>query len=145
MSYDEGLAERIRDVVADRQGVIEKKMFGGVAFLLEGRMFCGIVKEDLMVRVGPVDHAAALGEAHTRPMDFNGKPMVGYIYVAPPGLESDLGLRRWVEQGAAFVATMGPKGQTATRATAKKGKVAIKKPTAKKETAKKAPSKVKGR
>src|SRR5690242_5929015 len=96
MSYDEGLAQRIREALEERRGVAEKKMFGGIAFLLNGSMFCGIVKEDLMVRVGPARYAEALEQAHARPMDFTGKPMAGYVFVAPEGVESDEALSKWV-------------------------------------------------
>ncbi len=85
MAYDEGLAERIREGLAEQRDVTEKKMFGGVAFMLRGSMFVGIVKEDLMVRVGAEAHEDALREPHARTMDFTGKPMRGYVYVAPPG------------------------------------------------------------
>ena len=109
MSYDEGLAQRIREVLEGRPGVAEKKMFGGIAFLLDGSMFIGIVKEDLMVRVGPARYQEALAQAHARPMDFTGKPMAGYVFVAPGGYESDEALAQWVQWGAAFVSTMPAK------------------------------------
>ncbi|MBM3216980.1 TfoX/Sxy family protein, partial [Candidatus Poribacteria bacterium] len=85
MPYDENLAERIRRVVAGRHGVTEKRMFGGLAFLLDGKMFCGIANSDLMVRVGPERYEAALSLPHVRPMDFTGRPMTGYVYVGPEG------------------------------------------------------------
>ena len=85
MAYDEKLADRIRQAVGPRGDVTEKKMFGGLAFLLDGKMFCGIVKDDLMVRVGPERYEAALAEAHVRPMDFTGRPMNGYVYVGRGG------------------------------------------------------------
>lgn len=106
MAYDEGLAERIRSVVEGRSGVSEKKMFGGVAFLVHGNMFVGIVKDELMVRVGPERYPAALKHSHVRPMDFTGKPMVGYVFVAPAGLDEDAELERWIELGARFAATL---------------------------------------
>lgn len=81
-------------------------MFGGLALLLGGKMFCGIVKDDLMVRVGPERYAAALAEPHVRPMDFTGRPMEGYVYVALAGAKTDNAVRKWVDQGAAFVATL---------------------------------------
>jgi TfoX/Sxy family transcriptional regulator of competence genes len=109
MSYDERLAERIRKTLAKRRGVVEKEMFGGVAFLLGGRMFCGIVKDDLMVRVGPERHDEALEKPHVRPMDFAGRPMKGYVYVAPAGCKADAALANWVRWGAEVVAAMGPK------------------------------------
>ena len=106
MAYDERLAERMRGILAGAPGVDEKKMFGGVAFLKEGKMFCGIVKDDLMVRVGPKRYEAALAEAHVRPMDFTGRPMVGYVFVGPAGSRTEKAVKKWVEQGAAFVATL---------------------------------------
>ena len=109
MAYDEQLADRIRRAVGPRPDVTEKKMFGGLAFLLDGKMFCGIVKGDLMVRVGPERYEAALGEAHVRPMDFTGRPMDGYIYVGPGGSRTVKAIEKWVERGAAFVATLEQK------------------------------------
>jgi TfoX/Sxy family transcriptional regulator of competence genes len=109
MAYDEGLAERIRLVLDGKPRVTEKKMFGGVAFLLDGKMFVGIVKDDLMVRIGPGRYEDALDRPHVRPMDFTGKPMVGYVFVAPAGVDDDAVLDRWVRLGAEFVATLPPK------------------------------------
>jgi TfoX/Sxy family transcriptional regulator of competence genes len=106
MAYDEALADRIRRVVGPRPDVIEKKMFGGIAFLLDGKMFVGIVKDDLMVRVGPDRYDAAIAEAHVRPMDFTGRPMNGYVYVGPGGSRTEKAIKKWVDQGAAFVATI---------------------------------------
>ncbi|MBI5287969.1 MAG: TfoX/Sxy family protein [Chloroflexi bacterium] len=106
MAYDEALADRIRRVVGPRPDVIDKKMFGGIAFLLDGKMFCGIVKDDLMVRVGPDRYGAALAEAHVRPMDFTGRPMNGYVYVGPGGSRTEKAIKKWVDQGATFVATI---------------------------------------
>jgi TfoX/Sxy family transcriptional regulator of competence genes len=106
MAYDEGLAERIRSTLQDEFAFTEKKMFGGIAFLLDGRMFVGIVKDDLMVRVGPDHYAASLKRPHVRPMDFTGKPMEGYVYVAPRGVSEDDELERWVRLAAGFVATL---------------------------------------
>ena len=109
MAYDEGLAERIRSALQDEIAFTEKKMFGGIAFLLDGKMFVGIVKNDLMVRVGPDRYAASLKRAHVRPMDFTGRPMEGYVYVAPRGVSEDDELERWVRLAAAFVATLPAK------------------------------------
>src|SRR5829696_9203209 len=107
MGYDEALAERLRVMLAPRGGVSERKMFGGVAFLLEGKMFCGITGADLMVRVGPEGYEAALGRRHARPMDFTGRPLTGFVYVAPAGYRG-AALGRWVEEAAVFVATLPP-------------------------------------
>jgi hypothetical protein len=105
MSYDEKLAARIRRAVHKQRGVTEKKMFGGLAFLLNGKMFCGLNGDDLMVRVGPENGAAALKRAHVRPMDFTGRPMKGYVYVSPLGLRG-AALARWVKAGTDFVRTL---------------------------------------
>ena len=109
MAYDEGLAERIRSVVMDRMDVEEKKMFGGLAFMLNDYMFCGVTNEDLMARVGPDNYLEALAQPHAREMDFTGRPVKGYVFVAPDGIESDEALEYWVDLCAAFVRTLPPK------------------------------------
>ncbi len=96
MAYDLGLASRIR-VILERSGDFsERKMFGGLCFLVNGHMCCGIVKSDLMLRLTPETALAALGEPHTKPMDFTGKPMKSMIYVDAVGIDSDPSLERWV-------------------------------------------------
>jgi TfoX/Sxy family transcriptional regulator of competence genes len=109
MAYDGGLAERIRFVLDEESRVSEKEMFGGVAFLLDGKMFVGVVKDDLMVRVGPEHYDDSLKRAHVRPMDFTGKPMVGYVFVAPDGVAEDPELERWIRLAAGFVTTLPKK------------------------------------
>src|SRR5215831_2021990 len=109
MSYDDGLADRIRDAVSSESGIGEKEMFGGIAFMHAGRMFVGIVKDELMVRVGPDRHDESLREPHVRPMDFTGRPMKGYIFVGPAGYESDAALEKWVQRGLEFVQTLPAK------------------------------------
>ena len=109
MAYDEGLAGRIRTVLDDERGVAEKKMFGGVAFLLHGKMFVGIVKNDLMVRVGPERYGESLKQPHVRPMDFTGKPMAGYVFVAPAGVSEEETLAAWIRHGLAFASTLPEK------------------------------------
>jgi len=105
MVYDVSLADRIRDAIGPRKGVTEKKMFGGVAFLIDGKMFCGIAKDDLMVRVGPDRYEASLAHAHVRPIDFTGRPMNGYVFVGS-GTKSTDAIRKWVARGAEFVASL---------------------------------------
>ncbi len=109
MAYDERLAERIRSVLAASDNVTERKMFGGIAFMIGDRMAVGVIQDDLMVRVGPDAHGDALARPHVRPMDFTGRPMRGFVYVAPAGVVSDRDLVRWVEAGAAFAAAQPPK------------------------------------
>ncbi len=97
MAYDEGLAERIRELLSDEAGVSEKAMFGGLCFLLHGNMCLGIVKDELMVRVASGDtYDALLSRPHARKMDFTGRPMKGFLFVAPGGLENDRDLSGWV-------------------------------------------------
>ena len=103
MSYDEKLAMRVRRVLADRDDVVEKKMFGGLCFMVNGAMCCGLTKSDFMVRVGPEKFDDALAQPHARPMDFTGRPSKGTVYVAPEGLRTDAALARWVRRGLAFV------------------------------------------
>lgn len=109
MAYDEGLAERIWDEVRDDMSIADKKMFGGLCFLLNDYMFIGIVKDELMVRVGPEKYESALSEPHVRKMDFTGRPMKGYVYVETAGFESDADLKKWIDRGAEFVKTLPPK------------------------------------
>src|SRR5215831_13137952 len=106
MAYDEKLADRIRRALGPRADVTEKKMFGGVAFLLNGKMFVGIAKDDLMVRVGPECYEVALAEAHVRPMDFTGRPMNGYVFVDRHGCRTDRAVAKWVERGSTFARTL---------------------------------------
>ena len=116
MSYDETLAARVRKGLSRSSGVTERSMFGGIAWMLDGNMFVGIVKDELMVRVGPDAHDAAVAEAHARIMDFAGRPMKGYVFVAAEGLDTDASLAGWVERGAAFAATLpAKKGRPANK------------------------------
>ena len=109
MAYDEGLAERVRKALARRRGVSERKMFGGLAFLRAGSMLCGVLGDELMVRVGPERHDQALRRSGARPMDFTGRPMKGYVFVGPAGYRSPTALARWVEAALQFVATLPSK------------------------------------
>lgn len=97
------LATRIRAALEGRHDVVEKRMFGGLCFMVNGQMCCGLTKTDFMVRVGKDAYADALAEPHARPMDFTGRPLVGMVYVAPEGLRSAAALRKWVLRGVAFV------------------------------------------
>jgi TfoX-like protein len=112
--YDEDLAGRVRAVLPPGAAVTERQMFGGLAFLLGGHMFCGIVKGALMVRLGPEDAARALDQPHVRPMDFTGRPMRGMVFVDPEGLGGDA-LRRWVDAAAGYARGLPPKPATPTR------------------------------
>jgi TfoX/Sxy family transcriptional regulator of competence genes len=109
MAFDEALADRIRDVLAARPELSERKMFGGIAFMLAGNMAVGVIGEDLMVRLDPADAEKALEEPYTRPMDFTGKPMKKMVYVDPQGTTSDEDLAAWVEAGADYASSLPPK------------------------------------
>jgi TfoX/Sxy family transcriptional regulator of competence genes len=109
VAYDEELAERIRQALAGRQGVSEKRMFGGIAFMLRGNMCCGVVRNDLMIRVGPEQYEVALARPHARPMDFTGRPLRGMVYVGPDGYRSDADMEDWVRRGVDFAASLPPK------------------------------------
>ena len=97
MAYDLGLADRIRVVLGRLGDYSERKMFGGLCFMVNGHMCCGVMKNDLMLRLTPESAAAALREPHTRAMDFTGKPMKSMIYVEATGIDSDSSLERWVK------------------------------------------------
>ena len=106
MSFDAGLAERVREILDDTTGIAEKRMFGGIAFLRHGNMFVGVVESSLMVRVGPRLYPEALAMPGAREMDFTGKPMKGYVFVDERGTHRDRDLAAWVERGLKFVRTL---------------------------------------
>jgi TfoX/Sxy family transcriptional regulator of competence genes len=109
MAYDEALAVRVRRALRGRRGLAEKKMFGGVAFLLDGNMCCAITGAELIVRVGAQAVEAALREPHTSVLDMSGRPMKGWVVVNASGLAGDDSLARWVRCGAAYAAGLPPK------------------------------------
>lgn len=102
MPFDETLAARIRQVVGERSDISERRMFGGLSFLRDGRMCFGIVGQDLVVRVLDDDMPSVLRRAHVRPMDFTGKPLRGFVYVAPRGVATNKQLGEWIGKGLAF-------------------------------------------
>ena len=109
MAYDERVARRVRRALTNYPGVVEKKMFGGLAFLLRGHMCCGVVGDELMVRVGPDAYDDALCEPHARKMDFTGKPLRGFVYVGSDGFASNGDLGAWVARGTEFVSSLPTK------------------------------------
>lgn len=106
MPYDERLAERIRAVLADRDDVVEKKMFGGLTFMVAGHMCCGVLRDELVVRLGADAGPEAADEPYARTLDFTGRPMPGLVMVEPDGVRTEAALRGWVDRGIAFVSTL---------------------------------------
>lgn len=104
MAYSEELAQRIREILADRSDVVEKKMFGGVAFMVQGRMACGPQGESLIVRIGEAAAAAHIGKPHVKPMDFTGRVMKAFATIEPDGLRTQTQLKKWVIMAAEFAA-----------------------------------------
>ena len=109
MAYDEDLAQRVRGQLASEPSITEKAMFGGLAFLLKGNMAVGLSGAELMVRVGPRAADDALARAHTRPFDMTGRPMKGWILVAPEGVTGEDELADWVTQGLEFARSLPAK------------------------------------
>lgn len=103
MVYDEKLANRVRKSLKGKRNITEKKMFGGIAFLLNGKMFCGVIKNDLVIRTGPQYYEEALTKPHARPMDFTGKPMRGFLYVGSNGCKTEKTLSAWINSGIDYV------------------------------------------
>ncbi len=108
MAYNLKLAERIRSEL-NGMPFVEKKMFGGVGFLLNGNMACGVSKDDLIVRVDPDRHSALLKKPHAKPFDLTGKPMKGWLLVEAEGCKTDKQLSAWVKEGVEFALALPPK------------------------------------
>ena len=106
MPYDEKLAERMRARLQSTRGLTEMKMFGGVGFLVNGNMACGVIKQDMIVRLNDQDFEASLKKLHVRIFDMTGRPMKGWILVAPEGLKTDRSLNGWIEKGVTFAASL---------------------------------------
>jgi len=109
MAYDETLAERVRSVLEARPELSERRMFGGIAFMIGGNMAVGVIDDELMVRHDPEDSERMLADPNARPMDFTGKPMRGMLFVDSAGTTEDTDLVAWVELGADFAASLPPK------------------------------------
>jgi TfoX-like protein len=115
MAYDERLVERVRKILGGRADVVEKRMVGGRSFMVSGHLCCGVAGSDLMVRVGPAAYQSALAQPHTRPMRFAGRPVMGYVLVAPDGYRATTALATWVQRGIDFVSTLPAVGSVAYR------------------------------
>jgi TfoX/Sxy family transcriptional regulator of competence genes len=109
MAFDEAVAGRVREALAGAPDVVEKKMFGGIAFMVRGNMCCGVIGDRLMVRVGPDGYEAALSRPHARAMDFTGRPMKGMAYVEPEGFASAADLKAWVARAMEFALSLPAK------------------------------------
>jgi TfoX/Sxy family transcriptional regulator of competence genes len=109
MAFDEALAERVRAALTGRADLSERRMFGGIAFMLAGNMAIGIVGDDLMVRLDPADAERALAEPHVRPMDFTGRQAKNMVFVDSQGTASDEDLASWVDAGADYASSLPPK------------------------------------
>jgi TfoX/Sxy family transcriptional regulator of competence genes len=107
MAYDEDLANRLRELLADQEAVTEKKMFGGLAFLLHGNMSVSASRNGgLLVRIDPAQTEAALARPHVELMAMGGRTMDGWITVAPEGLKTKRELAAWVKRSVAYVKTL---------------------------------------
>jgi TfoX/Sxy family transcriptional regulator of competence genes len=104
VAYNEALAERVRAALADRTDVEERKMFGGLSFMVAGQMCCGVLGNELIVRIERTDFDTLVAQPHVRPFDFTGRPMQGMVYVDDGGLADPDALRRWVQRGSDYVA-----------------------------------------
>ena len=109
MAYSEELADRVRDVLGDRGGVTERKMFGGVAWMIEGNMACGVLGDGVLVRLEREDVARALAEPHVGPMEFTGRRMSGFVVVDEAGVAEEADLVRWVDSGTDYAASLPAK------------------------------------
>ena len=109
MVFDQRLAARVRALLSEEPGYAERQMFGGLAFMLQGNMCCGVVGDDLMVRVGREAHEGTLTKPYARPMDFTGRPMRGMVYVEAAGLKTKAQLRRWIGRGVDFASGLPEK------------------------------------
>jgi hypothetical protein len=111
MAYDEALADRIRKALKGTKGVVEKHMFGGVAFLLNGNMCVGVHKDEMIVRLDAAETESALAEKATRVFDLSGRPMKGWILVGPAGIRTVAGLSRWIDRGRLFASSLPKKNK----------------------------------
>ena len=109
MAYDETVADRVRTILNNNKTVSEKKMFGGLSFLINGNMCCGVINDMLMVRTGPDQYEKALEKPHARSMDFTGKPLKGFVYVDKKGFAADNDLQEWINLGVSYASSLPKK------------------------------------
>ena len=118
MSYDESLARRVEKNLRRRRGWTRKKMFGGICYMLNGNMCCGVLDDELIVRAKPDEYERAMKRPHTRVLDFTGRPMKGFVVVRPPGWRAEAALKNWITLGIRCARSRPPKKPT--KAPAKK-------------------------
>ncbi|HYJ60247.1 MAG TPA: TfoX/Sxy family protein [Actinomycetota bacterium] len=116
MAVDEELAGRIRDLVGPLAGVTEQRMFGGLAFMLDGNMCVGVHGEDMIARLSAAEGERALAEPHVRMMDVTGRPMTGWLFVGPEATSTDEELADWVDRCVTYASSLPPKGAKGKRA-----------------------------
>jgi hypothetical protein len=109
VAYSEELGQRIRNEIGDHPTLVEKQMFGGIAFMVQGNMSVGVAGDELMVRVGKENDKAALAESHVRPFDLSGRPMAGWVLVGPEGIAADADLSGWIDTGVTYAESLPPK------------------------------------
>jgi len=109
MAFDEAVAGRIREALAGAPDVVEKRMFGGIAFMVRGNMCCGVIGDRLMLRVGPKGYETTLSLPHARAMDFTGRPMKGMVYIEPAGFASTRDLDTWIKKAMEFALSLPAK------------------------------------
>ena len=109
MAFDEAVARRVRNALEGSPDVVEKRMFGGIAFMVRGNMCCGVIGDRLMLRVGPDGYEATLSRPHAKPMDFTGRPMKGLVYVEPAGFASPRDLKTWIGRAMVFALSLPAK------------------------------------
>ncbi len=109
MAYEEKVADRLRRALGPQKGLIERKLFGGITFMLRGNMCCGVVGDRICLRLGNEGATKALRELHTAPMDFTGKLISTMVYLEPAGYQSGAALKKWVERAIKFSATLPAK------------------------------------
>jgi TfoX/Sxy family transcriptional regulator of competence genes len=120
MAYSEELADRIRAELSSRDDVIEKKMFGGIAFMIAGSMAVGIIGDALMARVGPDNYERALARPHAGVMTFTGRPFKGFVLVGAKGIATRAALKKWIDECVAFAGTLPKKKRKKPAARAKR-------------------------
>jgi TfoX/Sxy family transcriptional regulator of competence genes len=106
VAFDEVLARRVEAIIGALPGVSQRRMFGGLCFLLSGKMVCGVAGDDLMLRVGADAYEDALRQPNARPMDFTGRPLRGFVYVGRAGYRSDADLAAWIAQAVHYVSEL---------------------------------------